>query len=107
MDFSGFNNMTKNPFINSLSATAYIVTIASFMFFGKGLFPAKDNIFMPITMLSLLVLSVSVMSYFFFFQPIQLYLDGEKKQAANLFLKTVAVFAGTTVLALLSSIFYR
>ena len=40
--------------------------------------------------------------YFFFFQPIQLYLDGEKKQAVNLFLKTLAAFAGITVLFLLT-----
>lgn len=99
--------MTKNPFINSLSATAYIAAVACFMFYGKGLFPAKDNIFMPITMLSLLVLSVAMMGYFFFFQPIQLYLDGDKKQAADLFLKTLSVFAVTTLLAILSSILFR
>lgn len=99
--------MTKNPIINALSATAYIAAVSSFMFYGKDLFPKEDNIFMPITMLSLLVLSVAMMSYFFFFQPVQLYLDGEKKQAADLFLKTVAVFAGATLIALISSVFVR
>lgn len=99
--------MTKNPFINAFSATAYITAVASFMFFGKGLFGGReDTILMPIMMLSLLVMSVTMMSYFFFFQPIRLYLDGEKKQATDLFLKTIAVFAGTTFLILLSAVFF-
>ncbi len=93
--------MTKNPFINSLSATAYIAAVASFMFYGKGLFGKGDTIFMPIMMLSLFVLSAAMMGYFFFFQPVRLYLDGEKKQAMDLFLKTIAIFAGTTFLTIL------
>lgn len=99
--------MTKNPIINSLSATAYIAVVSSFMFYGKGLFGEEDTIFMPVMMLSLFVLSAAMMGYFFFFQPIQLYLDGEKKQAVNLFLKTIAVFGVTTLLVILSASLYR
>jgi len=99
--------MTKNPFINALSATAYIALVASFMFYGKNLFPEVDNVLMPISMLSLFVLSAATMSCLFFFQPVQLYLDGEKKQAIDLFAKTIAVFAGTTLFIFLSIFLLR
>ncbi|MDB5224948.1 MAG: hypothetical protein JWO43_570 [Candidatus Adlerbacteria bacterium] len=49
--------------------------------------------FIPIAMLSLFVFSASVMSYIFLYQPLQLFLDGEKKKAVDLFLKTLAAFA--------------
>lgn len=90
--------MTKNPFINALVATAYITLVGSFMFYGSKLFPPKDTILTPIAVLSLFTLSAAVMGYLFFYQPVMLFLDGHKKNAVNLFLRTVAVFAGITVL---------
>jgi hypothetical protein len=43
------------------------------------------------------------MGYLFFYQPVQLFIEGKKKQAVNLFIQTVGVFAVITavVLALL------
>lgn len=41
------------------------------------------------------------MGFIFFYQPVQMYLDGEKNAAVNLFLKTVGFFAGITLLLLL------
>lgn len=94
--------MTKNPFINALSATAYIAAVACFMFYGKFIFGNReDTILMPIMMLSLFVLSAASMACIFFFQPVQLYLDGEKKAAADLLLKTIVIFAGTTLVVIL------
>ena len=97
--------MTKNPFINAFSAALYITVVASMMFYGPkiaGLIDDKDNVLAPITMLSILVLSAAVMGYLFFLQPIQLYLDGEKKLAVNLFTKTLVIFLGITILLLLA-----
>lgn len=86
--------MTKNPIVNSVSALVYISLIASLFFYGSKIMGSKeDTILAPIAMLSLLVLSVAVMGYIFFFQPLQLYLDDDKKSAINLFLKTLASFA--------------
>ena len=90
--------MTKNPFINALAATAYISIVATIMFNGDRLFGPGKSVIIPIAILSLFTLSAAVMGYIFGFQPIQLFLDGKKKQAVNLFLQTVAVFAGITVL---------
>lgn len=90
--------MTKNPFINAVSATLYITLVALFMFYGTKLFPPKDTIFTPIAVLSLFTLSAAVMGYLFLYQSFMLFLDGHKKNAVNLFLHTVTVFAGITIL---------
>jgi hypothetical protein len=92
--------MTKNPILNALAAIVYIITIASVMFYGiENAAPIK-SVIGPIVIVSLFTLSAAVMGYIFFYQPLQLYLDGKKKDAVNLFLQTVAVFAGITALIL-------
>jgi len=40
-------------------------------------------------MLSVLTLSVAVMAFLFFYQPLQLFIGDKKKDAVNLFIKTV------------------
>ncbi len=95
--------MTKNPLYNAAAAASYIVLIASIIFtLTKTASDQPDNNFLiPIAMLSLLVLSVAVMSYVFFYTPLTLLLKGEQSAAVSLFLKTLACFAGFTVLAFL------
>jgi hypothetical protein len=90
--------MTKNPFINAAAASSYIIGVASFMFYGMKLFGPKDTILAPIAMISLFTLSAAMMGYFFLYQPLMLFLDGHKKNAVDLFLQTVAVFAGITAI---------
>ena len=92
--------MTKNPFLNALSAAGYIVFVASLMYYAGQHTQGPDGLIVPITMLSLFVLSAAVMGFLFFYQPVQMYLDGEKKGAVDLFLKTVAVFACITLVFL-------
>jgi len=89
--------MTKNPFINAAAASSYIILVAFFMFYGSKLFGPKDTILAPIAMISLFTLSAAMMGYLFVYQPLQLLLDGHKKQGVDLFVRTVAVFAGITV----------
>ena len=90
--------MTKSSFLNAISAILYITFVALLMFYGNKLFGPKDTILTPIAMLSLFTLSAAVMGYLFLYQPIIFFLDGHRKSAVNLFLKTIAVFAGITVL---------
>lgn len=92
--------MSKNPFANGLVAFIYIVLVASIMNFGARTAPHPNIILIPIAIISLFTLSAAVMGYIFCFQPIQLYFDGKKKQAVNLFLKTVAFFGVITLLML-------
>jgi hypothetical protein len=93
--------MTKNPIINALSASAYIILVVSVMtFVTQPLKNKPDTFFAPITFLSVLTLSVTVMAFLFFYQPLQLFIDGKKKVAVNLFVKTVGIFAVLTAVIL-------
>lgn len=86
--------MTRNPFINALSAVAYIglvVTLINFVSRTQNNKP--DTAFAPVAALSLFTLSAAVMAYLFFYQSVLLLIDGDKKNAVNLFLKTVGFFA--------------
>ncbi len=100
--------MTKNPFINALFATAYITIVASVMFYGMHFIRPAKSIIIPMAMLSLFTLSAALMCYLFGSQPLQLYLDGKKREGVKLFLQTVGIFAVITLLlfvALFSRIF--
>ena len=93
--------MTKNPFINALSGLLYIVLVVSVLYYSSGFGGNEPSIFFPIAVLSAFVFSASVMGYIFLYQPLQLFLDGHKKESINLFLKTLLIFgisAGVLVL---------
>lgn len=95
--------MTKNPLTNALTALGYIIIVASAMFYGLDSGgPTEDSIIAPIAMISLFTLSAAVMGYVFLSTPLQLYLDDKRKEAVNLFSRTVAVFAGLTVVILIT-----
>lgn len=90
--------MSKNPLINAFSASLYIILVVSVMsFVTQPLKDKPDTFFAPITMLFVLTLSVAVMAYLFFYQPLLLLIEGKKKQAINLFIKTVGMFAIFTI----------
>jgi len=94
-------SITKNPLINALCASAYIVfgvTIMTFM--AQPLKNKPDTFFTPIVFLSLLTLSVAVMAFLFFYQPLMLFIEGKKKDAVSLFVKTVGIFAAITAISL-------
>jgi uncharacterized membrane protein len=94
--------MTKNPLINALGASAYIILVVSVMtFVTQPLQNKPDTFFTPIVFLSLLTLSVAVMAYLFFYQPLVLFIEGKKKEAMNLFVKTLGIFAVITTVALI------
>lgn len=93
--------MTKNPFINAISASAYIVLVVGIInFISENLGDKPDTLLAPILALSLLTLSVTVMAYLFFYQPVLLFIAGKKKAALELFTRTVGVFAIITALVL-------
>lgn len=93
--------MTQNPFINALCASLYIAAVVAGIFIAPPEASNIPEIFAPFIMLSLLVLSVLVMGYLFFAEPLQLYLDDKRKEAIHLFTKTVFIFAGITLVSLL------
>ena len=89
-------NLFKNPYLNSIFAEIYIILVVSLMnYFGEPNTP--DTFLDPVAALSLFVLSAAIMGFLFLGQPLQLYLNGEKKQAATFFMKTVLSFAVMTL----------
>jgi hypothetical protein len=94
--------MSKNPIINALSASLYIIFIVTVMnWITQPLKNKPDTFFAPVTMLSVLTLSVVVMAFLFFYQPLQLFIEGKKKEAIKFFIKTVIMFAIFTALTLI------
>lgn len=93
--------MTKNPYLNAGSALAYISLVALMMNYATKYASSRpDKLLDPIAFLSLFSLSAAVMAFLFFYQPVQLYFDGKKKQALDLFLKTLGSFAVITLILL-------
>ena len=101
--------MTKNPFYNAISALIYIVFIVLVMNFmsNTGVDTNTAQYIMPIIMLSLFTLSAAVMGYIFLLQPIRLYLENKKEEGISLFIKTILVFGGLTLLISISYLIYR
>lgn len=93
--------MTKKPLLNALGASVYIFLVVSVMnFVTQPLRSEPDTFLGPIVVLFVLTLSVAVMAYLFFYQPLMLFINGKKKEALDLFLKTVGIFAIVTVVVL-------
>ena len=93
--------MTKNPILNALAALAYITLVATVMFYGiRNTGQGKDTVLIPIAMLSLFSFSAATIGYVFLSQPLQLYLDGKKKESVKLITQTIAIFGAITALAL-------
>ena len=89
----------KNPYIHSILAEIYIIIVVSVIhWFAKPNTP--DTFLDSAVAISLFVLSASVMGYLFLGEPLQLYLDGEKKKAVSFFFKTVLGFAVITIVAI-------
>lgn len=89
--------MNKNPLISAAAAFVYIIVVSSLMFYGGKFLPKEDSVLAPIAALSLFTLSAAFMGYIFLLNPIQLYLDGKKKEAVNLFTKTLLYFGLITL----------
>ena len=93
--------MTKKPLINALGASAYIILGVTIMnLVTQPLRDKPDTFFAPVVFLSLLTLSVAVMAFLFFYQPVMLFIEGKKKEAVNFFVKTVGIFAILTAIYL-------
>ncbi len=82
----------KKPFLHAFGAALYIVTIVFSINRMSRILP-EDNILMPMTALSLFVLSAAIMGFLFLSEPFYLFMDNRKKEAVNFFGQTVAIFA--------------
>jgi hypothetical protein len=89
----------KKPFIHALAAAAYIVLIVFVTnIIGSALKSQNDSIIIPITMLSLFVLSAAIMGFIFLYEPLRMLVEGNKQGALAFFGKEVGFFAGFVLL---------
>jgi hypothetical protein len=90
--------MSKNPILNAGAAFLYICGVAGLInWLTRINKPDNEPFFGPVLFLSLFTLSAAMMGYIFALNPIQLFLDGEKKQAVRLFIQTILSFAVLTL----------
>jgi hypothetical protein len=92
--------MSRNPLVNALTASAYIVLVAFVMDLGTKTVRHPNSFLAPIALISLFTLSAAVMGYLFCYESLQLYFEGKKKAAVKIFLQTVAIFGVLTTFAL-------
>ncbi len=84
----------KKPFLHALTATLYIVdTVLIIQVMAFVLKDQEDTMMIPMTMLSLFVLSAAFMGYLFLSEPLQLLMENRKQEAVAFFAKVVGFFA--------------
>jgi hypothetical protein len=99
--------MKKKAFINSFLTSLYIVAIGLFFYYGSLIKIGRVNTFLaPITMLFLFVFSAAITSFLLVGKPMQMYIDGKKKEALSLITYTLGFFFIFTLIALLLLIFF-
>lgn len=87
-----------NPFLSAVAASAYICAFVLLIIARQP--PIEHTvvpILAPVLFLSILVLSVSVMAFLFFYQPMILVLDGKRTEAVRYFARAVGTFAVLTL----------
>ena len=74
---------------HALLVLGYISLVAFFINSLQGRFPAQDQLWMPISILLLIVFSVAVMAVLVFGRPVLLFLNGDKREAIHFFAYTL------------------
>lgn len=93
-------------FINSFLTSLYIIAIGLFFYYGSTIKLGKSHVFLaPIALLFLFVFSASLTGYLIVGKPLQMYIDGKKKEALSLLSYTLIFFFVFTLIALILLIF--
>lgn len=91
---------TTTPLVHAGVAALYIMGVVSGISTLHGVPEENLGILIPIAMFSLLVLSVALMAYLFFYEPLRLLLEGRAREGLLFFGKTLGIFAGFVAVAL-------
>lgn len=90
--------MKWHPLLNALGAVTYIGLVVSFLrFLEKYHHDTPDTIVDGMGALSLLVCSVAVMAFLFFYHPVLMLIDNRKQEALSYFLTTLGIFGLITL----------
>ena len=100
--------MKWNPFVNAVLAAGYIAAVVFLIHYISSIrHDTPDTILDGLAFLSLLVLSVSVMGFLFFYRPAILILDSKREEGVRYFLTTLATFGVITVVVVSAMIFLQ
>lgn len=89
----------RRSFLSAVGVTAYTTAIGWLLFNAHRLFGERpDTALAPISVLTLLVLSVGIVGTIIFLRPVLMYLDGKKTDAVKLLVATLAWLALFTVI---------
>jgi hypothetical protein len=100
------NKIMKKAFVNSLLTSLYIIAVGLFFYYGSMVKIGKANAFLaPIALLFLFVFSAALTGFLLLGTPLQMYIDGKKKEALSLITYTLGFFFAFTLTALLLLIF--
>ena len=92
--------MNNKPLLNAFGAAVYVMAIATLMqYLSSGANNSPDTWIVPVMMLGLFTLSAAVMAYLFLSEPVRLYFENKKSEAAGAFLQTLLYFAGFVVVS--------
>lgn len=83
----------KKPFLRALGAIVYIIIIVLVISSFESVLPKEDTIVAPMLAISLLVFSVAMMGFLFFYEPLKLLIDNQRKEAVSFLFKTLGFFA--------------
>jgi hypothetical protein len=93
----------SNPYLHAIAASAYIWGIALFFHYLSATHhDTPDTWTAPVAALSILVFSVAVMGFLFFYRPVVLLIDKKQAEAVSFFLKTLATFGAITLVVILT-----
>lgn len=96
----------KSPYLNAAAAFAYILGIATFMqTVPEAYFDSIFPVLAISIILSLLVLSVALMGFLFFYRPLILFIEGKHAEALGFFLRTILSFI-ILVVMMITSVFF-
>jgi hypothetical protein len=100
--------MKLNPYLNALLAAAYIgLVVFTIHTFAPGPDTPDSFPLVPMAAISLFTLSAAVMGFLFIYEPLRLFLEGQKEKALPFFLKTLASFAVIVIALFLGAFFVQ
>jgi hypothetical protein len=103
------NKLIKRAFLDAFGVIAYI-SLFSFIINNLEHWTGSkpDNHFLaPVFFLSMFIVSACITGSLVLLKPVLLYLDGQKKEAVNLFLYTIVFLAIMATIVGLSIIFFN
>lgn len=101
------NKLIKRAFISAFGVLAYISLFAFAISNLEKWFTSKEDTWLsPVLFLSVFIVSACVTGSLILLKPILLYLEGQKKEAVNLFFYTIGFLAGMAVIIGISIIVF-